>query len=113
MGCTPTDFYRRSPYGQLRVFTGLLAWRRRQASGNSFGDRVPSKLCDFVIVQLVHQLLAVFFHRFDADAQFCGNVLIGPAFGNELEHFKFARSELFGSWVFSFTVLESLAITVS
>src|SRR5580658_7560602 len=44
-------------------------------------------------------MLAMFFNSLDADAKFRGDLLIGLAFGNELEHFHLARSQTGGFFV--------------
>jgi hypothetical protein len=43
-----------------------------------------------VNVQLIHHLLAMLFHRFNADAKFGGDLLIGPALGDQLQDLRLA-----------------------
>jgi len=56
-------------------------------------DGVASEPGGVVDVQFLHEMLAVFFDGLDADAEFRCDLLIGPAFGNELEYFHLARSQ--------------------
>src|SRR6266513_3505160 len=49
-------------------------------------------------VQLVHDLLPVLFNRFNANAQFGCDLLVRPAFGNELQHFCLPRREVISSF---------------
>jgi len=60
---------------------------------NPFGNGITGKAGHLMNFQFVHELLAVFFHRFDADEQFTGDLFVGVAFGDQLEHFRFTRGE--------------------
>jgi len=52
---------------------------------------VPGKAGNVVNVQFALECLAVLLHRFGADAQFRRDLLVGPPFGDELEHFRLAQ----------------------
>ena len=41
-------------------------------------------------IQFAHEVLTMFVNRFKTHAQFRGNLFIGFAFGNQLEHFNLA-----------------------
>ena len=56
---------------------------------DSLTNGILGQFSDAVDVQLVHDLLAVGFHRFHADVKFRGYFLGGFALGNELENFSF------------------------
>ena len=56
-------------------------------------DGVARQSGRVVDVDLAHDLLAVFFDRLAADAQFRGDLLVGFAFGNQLEHLHLARGQ--------------------
>ena len=45
-------------------------------------------------IEFVHELLAVFFYRFDADGQNVRDLFVGVAFGHQLQHFSFPGSEM-------------------
>ena len=47
-------------------------------------------------VQFVHQLLPMFLDRLDADEQLAGDLFVGIAFGNQLQHLQLARGEFRG-----------------
>ena len=53
-------------------------------------DGVASESGGIVDVELLHEMIAMFFNSLDADAQICRDLLVGLAFGNELEHFHLA-----------------------
>ena len=57
---------------------------------DSLGDGVTGEAGYVVNVQLVHELLPVLLHRFDADEQFAGDLFVGVAFGDQLEHLQLA-----------------------
>ena len=44
-------------------------------------------------VELRHEILPMFFDRFDADAEFRGGLFVGLALGNKLEHLQLARTQ--------------------
>ncbi len=60
----------------------LLQLRTGSPLDDSLGDGVAGQAGNFVDLQFVHHLLAMFFYGFDADAQFGGNLLVGQAFGH-------------------------------
>ena len=41
-------------------------------------------------IEFVHDLLTVFLHRFDADAQFSRDLFVGQSFGNQLQNLGLA-----------------------
>src|SRR5260221_4679207 len=45
-------------------------------------------------VELAHEVLPMFVHRFEAHAQFRGDLFVGLAFGNQLERLHLARAEV-------------------
>ena len=47
--------------------------------------------------ELAHEMLPVFVHRLKAHAQFRGDLFVGLAFGNQLEHLHLARTQAVGS----------------
>src|SRR5512138_1485331 len=47
-----------------------------------------------VDVQLLHEMFAMLLDGLDADAEFGRSLLVGLAFGDQLEHFHLARSQL-------------------
>src|ERR1041385_3607206 len=63
------------------------------AFDNSFGDGVTGKTGDVVDVELAHEMLPMFVHRFEGYAEFRGDLFVGLAFGDQLEHFHFARTQ--------------------
>ena len=44
-------------------------------------------------VELAHEMLPMFIHRFKADTQFRSDEFVGLAFGDELQHLHLARTE--------------------
>src|SRR6185369_13811961 len=56
------------------------------AFDDSRGDGVAGETRGVVDVELLHEILAVFFHRFDADAKFRRGFFINVAFSNQLKH---------------------------
>src|SRR5437867_2188799 len=69
-------------------------WRSKTPLHNAFGDGVARKAGHIMNIQFVHDLLPMFLHRLDADGEFGGDLLVGLALGNELEHLRFARSQV-------------------
>ena len=66
-------------------------------------DGVAGEAGGVADVELVHQILAVFFDRLDADAQFSRYLLVGQAFGDQLKHLALAWSQIGGAlagWVY-------------
>ena len=59
-------------------------------------DGVAGEAGRVVDVELVHHGLPVFFHGLDTDTEFAGRLLVGVAFGNELQNFDLALGEGFG-----------------
>ena len=49
---------------------------------NPFCDRVARQAGNIVDAQLIHHLLTVLLDRFDADAEFGGDLFVGAALGN-------------------------------
>src|SRR5688572_26010389 len=60
---------------------------------DSRADGVAGETGDVVDVEFAHQMLPVFVHRFESDAQFRGDLFVGFALGNQLEHFHLARTQ--------------------
>src|SRR6185436_2498719 len=63
------------------------------ALNNSFRDGVAGEAGDVMDIQLTHEMLPVLIHGFEAYAQLCGDLFVGLAFGNQLEHLDLARAE--------------------
>src|SRR5438477_5528442 len=61
---------------------------------HSFADGVTRKAGHVVKTQLVHELPAMLFDRLDAEAEFGGDLLVGAAFGDQLEHLQLARGQV-------------------
>src|SRR6185436_4626846 len=57
-------------------------------------DGVAGEAGGVVNVELLHEMLTMFFYRLGADTEFRRGFLVGLAFGNELQHFHLARSQL-------------------
>src|SRR5689334_10524435 len=55
------------------------------ALDDSRADGVAGEAGDVVDVEFAHQMLPMFVHRFERDSQFCGDLFVGLAFGNQLE----------------------------
>ena len=63
-------------------FPGQTKSKSSQADGtldDTFRDGMTSQAGHVMDAELVHNLLAVFFHGFDADAEFRGDLLIRAA----------------------------------
>jgi len=56
-------------------------------------DGVAGETRDVVDIELAHQMLPMFVHRFESDAQFRGDLFVGLAFGNQLEHLQLAWTQ--------------------
>ena len=56
-------------------------------------DDVAGETCNVVDVELLHEALPVFLDCLNADAQFRCDLFVGLAFGNQLEHLRFARTQ--------------------
>ena len=56
-------------------------------------DGVAGETRGVVDVELLHEILSVFFHRFDADAKFRRGFFVNVAFGNQLKHLCLARTQ--------------------
>lgn len=63
------------------------------ALDDACADGVTGEASGVVDVQLRHQVLPVFVDRFEAHAQFRGNVLVGFALRDELEHLQLPRTQ--------------------
>ena len=62
------------------------------ALDDALGDGETSETGDVMDVELGHEMLPVFVHRFEADSELGGDLFIGLSFGNELEHLDLARA---------------------
>src|SRR5438128_10435174 len=88
---------------------------RRELGGgsgfnDSFGDGVARESRDVVDVQLVHDVLAMFLDGLDTDAQFAGDLLIGFAFGDQLQHFRLAGGQTAAPLLHEYATNDSFAI---
>src|ERR1035437_1912923 len=72
---------------------GLADGHPDVALDDSLGDGVAGKPGDVMDVELAHEMLPMFVHRFEAHAQFPGDLFVGLAFGNQLEHLHLARTQ--------------------
>ena len=102
--------HRASSGHALRPRTGRAAWNSSWKSGLDDGqldtalddassDGVAGEAGGVVDVQFRHEMLAVFFDRFDADAQFRCGFLVGLALGNQLEDLRLTNSAGVKSWI--------------
>src|SRR5437667_3181209 len=88
---------------------------RRELSGgagfnNSFGDGVARESRDVVDVQLGHDVFAMVLDGLDTDAQFAGDLLIGFAFGDQLQHFRLAGGQTAAPLLHEYAANHSFAI---
>src|SRR5690349_18501871 len=83
------------------------------AFDDAFGDGVARQAGDVVDAELVHNLLAMFLDGLDADAQFGRNLFVRAAFGDQLQHFGFARGQLVGAAAGRLTADERLAALIA
>ena len=60
----------------------LGRWQRDGGLDHPFGDRMAGEAGDLVDIELVHELLPMFFHRFDTDTEHVGNLFVGVTFRN-------------------------------
>src|ERR1035437_950015 len=56
------------------------------ALDDSRADGIAGETGDIVDVEFRHEILPMFFDRLDADAEFHRGLIVGLAFGNQLEH---------------------------
>ncbi len=56
-------------------------------------DGVAGETCRVVDVEFLHEMVAMLLDRLCADAEFGRDLLVGFAFGDQLEHFRFARTQ--------------------
>src|ERR1019366_4038304 len=75
---------------------GLADGHPDLALDDSLGDGGARKTCNIMDVELAHEMLPMFVHRFEAHAQFRSDLLVGLAFGNQLEHLHLARTQAIG-----------------
>ena len=73
---------------------GLADGHPGVALDDSLGDGVTGETGDVVDVELAHETLPVVVHRFEAHAQLSGDLFVGMALGNQLEHLHLARTQL-------------------
>ena len=57
-------------------------------------DRVPGQTRRVMDVQLGHEVLAMLVHGLETDAQLLRDLLVGFAFGDQLQHFRLPRAQL-------------------
>ena len=72
---------------------GLADGHLGVAFDDSLGDGVTGETGDVVDVELAHETLPNVVHCFEAHAHLSGDLFVGMAFGNQLEHFHFARTQ--------------------
>ena len=75
--------------GRLRSSDGNLDAVLDDASA----DCVPGQTRGVMDVQLGHQVLAVLVHGLEADPQLLRDLLVGFAFGDQLEHLDLTRTQ--------------------
>src|SRR6266576_659219 len=63
------------------------------ALDDSLSDGVARETGDVMDVKFGHEMLSMFVNGFEAHAQFRGNLFVGLAFGNQLEHLHLARTQ--------------------
>src|SRR6266576_618151 len=66
------------------------------ALDDSLSDGVARETGDVMDVKFGHEMLSMFVNGFEAHAQFRGNLFVGLAFGNQLEHLHLARTQTVG-----------------
>src|SRR6202158_3373473 len=64
------------------------------ALDDALGDGVAGETGDVMDVELAHEMLPMFVHRFEAHAQFGGDLFVALPFGNQLEHLPLARTQV-------------------
>ena len=64
------------------------------ALDDSRADGIAGETGDLVDIELCHEILPMFFDRFNADVEFRRSPIVGPALGNQLEHLHLARTQL-------------------
>src|SRR5207248_5341282 len=74
--------------------SGLEDGQPDVALDDSLGDGVAGETCNVMDVEFAHEMLPMFVHRFEAYAQFRGDLFVGLAFSNQLEHLDLAPTEL-------------------
>jgi hypothetical protein len=57
-------------------------------------DGEMSQACDSANAELLHEISAMFFDGFDADAEIRGSLFVKLAFGDELQHLNFTGGQL-------------------
>src|SRR5579859_6527303 len=73
--------------------SGLQDGYLNTAFDDSSADRVAGQARGVVDVQLRHEVLPMFVDRFETDAQLRGNLFVGFALGDQLEHLDLARTQ--------------------
>src|SRR5438270_10198806 len=83
-----TGLVGRTEQQRNQIRTGALS-TGRPANGHpdvilddTLGDGVTGEAGDVMDIELVHQVLAMFIHRFEGHAQLEGNLFVGLAFSN-------------------------------
>ena len=66
------------------------------ALDDACADGVTGKSGGVVDVELLHEMLPMLLDGLEANAQFHRRLLVGVAFGHQLEHFHLARRQLGG-----------------
>ena len=71
-----------------RVGPGLANGQLDAALDDSGADGIAGETGDLVDIELGHEILPMFFDRFNADAKFRRSLFVGLAFGDQLEHLQ-------------------------
>src|SRR6267378_7107977 len=69
---------------------------RRGSLNQPFGNGIAGQPGNVVDIELVHHLLAMLFHRLDADGKLGGDLLVRETLRDKLQHFGLARGEFPG-----------------
>ena len=86
---------------RMKPQRGLLPCEMREAQlgdhkldaafNDTRGDGMARQARGVVDIEFPHQLLSVFFDRFDADPKLCGDLFIGCTLGDALQDLRLAR----------------------
>ena len=80
------------------------------ALDNARADVVAGKASGVVDVELGHETLAMLLNRLHADAEFHRDLFVGFAFGNQLDHLHFARSQAIVARLRAATSIQRLSL---
>ena len=97
----------------LRGLSPCLQSRDRPAGFyDALGDGIAGEPGDVVDAQPVHESLAMPLDSLDAEVQFSGDLLVGFAFGDQLQDFRLAGGQQVGSLSHRHAFDDRVAITV-